>query len=120
MTIQKLEQPPDVSDVAEKAVEHYLKEKKYFVTVAIQDFTKKDKLRTDLIAYDYDNDAAVSVEIESFSEVESHPEHVLLNMKKWKEMGFFGCHVWSTHKQIQEIKDNLNSILQENVNIFLI
>jgi len=30
----------------------------------------------------------ISVEIESYSEVKSHPEHVLLNMKKWKEMGF--------------------------------
>ena len=113
---------PDISDVAEKAVEHYLKEKKYFVTVSTQDFTKKDKLRTDLIAYDYDNDVAISVEIESYSEVESHPEHVLLNMKKWKDMGFSQCHVWSKHKLVAEIKEKLDSSIKDddNVKVFLV
>ena len=112
----------DISDVAKKAVEHYLKEEMFFVTVATQDFTKKDKLRTDLIAYDYDNDLAISVEIESYSEVESHPEHVLLNMKKWKDMGFSGCHVWSAHKQVTEIKEKIDSSIKDddNVKVFLV
>ena len=109
----------DISDVTKKAVEHYLKEG-YFVSIAVQDFSKKDELRTDMIAYDYSNDVAISVEIESCSEVESHPEHVLLNMKKWKEMGFLQCHVWSTHKQVAEIKEKLDSTMYHNVNIFLV
>jgi hypothetical protein len=116
----KIGTAPDIFDVAQKAVEHYLKEKCYFVTVAIQDFTKKDKLRTDLIAYDYDHDTAISVEIESYSEVDSHPEHVLLNMKKWKEMGFSQCHVWSAHKQVAEIKEKLHSIMYNDVKAFLV
>ena len=67
------------------------------------------------------NDVVISVEIESYSEVESHPEHVLLNMKKWKEMGFSGCHVWSTHKQVVEIKDKINSTFKDNdVKVFLV
>jgi len=109
----------DISDVAKNAVEHYLKEG-YFVSIAMQDFSKKDELRTDLIAYDYSNDITISIEIESHSEVESHPEHVLLNMRKWKEMGFLQCHVWSTHKQIAEIKEKLDSTMYNNVKIFLV
>ncbi len=115
----KIGTAPDISDVAQKAVEHYLKEEGYFVTMSTQDFTKKDKLRTDLIAYDYDNDLAISVEIESYSEVESHPEHVLLNMQKWKDMGFSSCHVWSSHKQIAEIKEKIDSTMYSNVKSYL-
>ena len=85
----------------------------------MQDFSKKDKLRTDLIAYDYSTDVAISVEIESHKEVESHPEHVLLNMKKWKDMGFLQCHVWSTHKQVAEIKETLDPSLKDDVKVFL-
>ena len=32
--------------------------------------------RTDLVAYDYNHRIPISVEIESVSEVRSHPEHV--------------------------------------------
>ncbi|MDH3779431.1 MAG: type IV secretion system DNA-binding domain-containing protein [Nitrosopumilus sp.] len=109
----------DISDVAKNAVEHYLKEG-HFVSIAVQDFSKKDELRTDLIAYDYSNDMAISVEIESHSEVESHPEHVLLNMKKWKEMGFSQCHVWSKHKQVVEIKEKIDFSMCDNVKAFLV
>jgi len=110
----------DISDVAKNAVEHYLKEK-YFVSIAVQNFSKKDELRTDLIAYDHSNDIAISVEIESHSEVESHPEHVLLNMQKWKEMGFSQCHVWSTHKHVAEIKEKLDSPIKvDDVKVFLV
>ena len=65
---------------------------------------------------------AISVEIESYSEVESHPEHVLLNMKKWKDMGFSQCHVWSKHKLVAEIKEKIDSPIKDddNVKIFLI
>lgn len=117
----KIGTSPDISNVARKATEYYLEEG-YFVTIAVQDFSKKDELRTDLIVYDYSNDIAISVEIESHSEVESHPEHVLLNMKKWKEMGFSQCHVWSTHKQVAEIKEKLDSLIEDDnaVKIFLI
>ena len=69
--------------------------------MVLQDFSKKDELRTDLIAYDYSNDIATYVEIESYSEIESHPEHVLLNMKKWKAMGFSQCHAGQHPNKLQ-------------------
>ena len=64
---------------------------------------EKDKDRTDLIAYTYDAEKSVSVEIESSSELYSHPEHARYNMEKWKKMGFDMCHVWSTNPKLLEI-----------------
>ncbi len=109
----------DISYIASKAIQHY-RQLGYYIGIASQDFSKKDKLRTDLIAYDYDNEIPISVEIESYSEVDSHPEHVLLNMKKWQEMGFLQCHVWSTHKKINEVKERLEPKIKENVKVFVV
>lgn len=107
----------DVPSIIKQAVKYYLQQG-YFVGAALQNL-KKDNLRTDLIAYDYDNGIPISVEIESCSEVNSHPEHVLLNMQKWKEMGFLQCHVWSTHKKVIEIKERLEPVTKENVKVFV-
>ena len=60
--------------------------KGYFLAVAIQK-VRKGKYRTDMIAYDYNAKAPISVEIESEAEMESHPEHVRFNMMKWMELG---------------------------------
>jgi hypothetical protein len=62
-----------------------------------------------MIAYDYQNDIAISIEIESTREVSSHPEKVRFNMLKWKELGFAECHVWSKSQKITEIRDNLGN-----------
>lgn len=93
----------DIEILASDVVEMYLKQK-YFVTIANQK-VKNDKLRTDLIAYDYKTNTTTSIEIESYAEVESNPQHVLLNMKKWPELGFKLCHMWSRNKKVQTIYD---------------
>ncbi|MFN3653811.1 MAG: hypothetical protein ACK4TO_00605, partial [Candidatus Nitrosotenuis sp.] len=59
------------------------------------------------------------VEIESTSELQSHPEQARYNMLKWKELGFTECHVWSKSLKIQEIKDKLGSNARD-VQIFII
>jgi len=93
----------DIEILALDVAELYLK-KKHFVSIANQK-VKKGKLRTDLIAYDYETNTPISIEIESYAEVESNPQHVLLNMKKWPELGFKLCHMWSRNKKIQTIYD---------------
>jgi len=75
---------------------------------------------TDLVAYDYLHDLPISVEIESYSEVDSHPEHVKLNMTKWRDLGFSECHIWSKNAKIQEIYDSLNDDEKKSVKIFLL
>ncbi len=95
----------DVGEVAGKAVAAYLG-KGLFVTTASQRI-KKGTDRTDLVAYDYERDTPISVEIESVSEVNSHPEHVMYNMTKWDKLGFAECHVWSKSPKIRGIRDAL-------------
>jgi hypothetical protein len=80
---------------------------------------EKDKDRTDLIAYSFDQDKSISVEIESTSELLSHPEHVIYNMRKWSKMGFDSCHVWSASPKLQEIYESqVNDT--ENVKVFVV
>lgn len=95
----------DVEEVAGKAVAAYLKQG-LFVATASQRI-KKGTDRTDLVAYDYEREAPISVEIESASEVSSHPEHVMYNMTKWDRLGFAECHVWSKSPKIRGIRDAL-------------
>ena len=109
----------DISYITKNAVESYLK-KGLFVTMADQT-VKKDEDRTDLIAYSYDKDMAISVEIESASELASHPEAVRKNMVKWKEMGFAAYHGWSSDKKIQEIMESqINTEQRKNVLVFVV
>jgi hypothetical protein len=88
-----------------------------FVTLALQKI-KKDEDRTDLIAYSFDTEKSISIEIESASELSSHPEHTIYNMKKWKKMGFDMCHVWSSSSKLQKIYDKLDDT--ENLKVFVI
>ncbi len=109
----------DIPKVAKKAIQSYLK-KGFFVTLAAQK-VEKEKQRTDLIAYSFDDEKSISVEIESASEVLSHPEHVRYNMTKWKEMGLDSCHVWSANPKIQEIYDSqLDEDDKKDVSIFVV
>ncbi len=89
--------------IAQQAVDYYRK-KGWFVCFAIQ----SGDLRPDLVAYDYSTGLSVSVEIESKTEVKSHPEHVKFNMSKWIKLGFDMCHVWSSSKKIEEIREELD------------
>ena len=108
----------DIPKLTEAAVSYYL-QKRWFLCVAPQTI-KKDKYRTDLVAYDYENSEAISVEIESAAEMAGHPEHVRFNMRKWVEMGFQKCHVWSTNPRIREERERLPDEIKRNVQTFVI
>jgi len=108
----------DIGIVTKEAISHYSKAG-YFITLANQT-VKKGKLMTDLVAYDYLHDLPISVEIESYSEVDSHSEHVKLNMTKWKDLGFAECHVWSKNPKIQEIYNSLSDGEKKSVKVFLV
>ena len=94
----------DIPYLTKKAVDSYLK-KRLFLTIADQS-VKKDEDRTDLIAYSYETDKAISVEIESVSEIASHPEAVRKNMVKWPAMGFAAYHGWATTDKLKEILES--------------
>ena len=94
----------DIPYLTEKAVDSYLK-KGYFLTIAEQS-VKKDEDRTDLIAYSYETDKAISVEIESAVEIASHPEAARKNMVKWPAMGFAAYHGWATTDRLKEIRES--------------
>ncbi len=97
---------PDTPLVAQQAVDYYRK-KGWFVSLAHQS-AQKGQNRPDFVAYDYSVGMAVSVEIESITEVQSHPEHVLFNMRKWIELGFDECHVWSANGKIVNLREEVD------------
>jgi len=97
----------DVDEISKKALEYYLA-KGFFVSIATQ-IRKKGKPVCDMIAYDYQRDLPISIEIESRKHVYSHPEQVKFNMTKWKDLGFVECHVWSKSEKIEEIKRGLGN-----------
>jgi len=107
----------DIPQVTKHVVNSYL-DMGLFITIALQKI-EKDEDRTDLIAYSYDSDKSISVEIESTSELLSHPEHAIYNMRKWPKMGFDMCHVWSASKKLQEIYDKQIDDT-ENAKVFVI
>ena len=114
---EKIGTADDISYITKNAVQSYLK-KGLFVTMADQT-VKKDEDRTDLIAYSYDKDMAISVEIESASELASHPEAVRKNMVKWKEMGFSAYHGWSSSEKIQEIMESSQIDIEQRKNVLV-
>ena len=88
----------DVAALTEEVVAWYL-ERGYYVAMAKQNpWAGND--RADLVAYSYETGKAISVEIESESELDSHLEQAEKNMAKWPEMGFDECHVWSYSDKI--------------------
>ena len=108
----------DIPRAMAAATSYYLRNR-WFLCVAPQT-VRKGRYRTDLVAYDYEHEEAVSVEVESAAETAGHPEHVRLNMQKWQEMGFARCHVWSTHPGIVEEREKLPDELQKNVQTFVV
>ena len=109
----------DIPHLTEKAVSSYLK-KGYFLTIADQS-VKKDEDRTDLIAYSYETDKAISVEIESASEIASHPEAARKNMVKWPDMGFAAYHGWATTDRLKEIRESqIEKEKRKDVLVFIV
>jgi hypothetical protein len=107
----------DIPRVTQKVVNNYL-DMGVFITTASQD-VKKGKYRSDLIGYHFDEEKSISIEIESASELASHPEHARLNMEKWRDMGFDMCHCWSESKKLLEVYDS-QVIDKENVRAFVV
>ena len=115
----KIGSADDIPHITKKAVSSYL-QKGYFLTIADQT-VKKDEDRTDLIAYSYETDKAISVEIESANELASHPEAVRKNMVKWESMGFAAYHGWSTSDRIKKILESqIEKEKRKNVLVFVI
>jgi len=109
----------EIPRLTQAAIEAYL-QKGLFVTLALQKI-KKDEDRSDLIAYSYDTGKSISVEIESSSELSSHPEHTRYNMKKWKKMGFDACHLWSSSPKLSEIYESqIPDECKKDVEVFII
>jgi hypothetical protein len=106
----------DVDEISKKAFDFYLG-KGFFIGLAKQG-GGGDKLAPDMIAYNYQNDAAIAVEIESTVELRGHPEQVRFNMIKWKDLGFSECHVWSKSSTIDEIRIKLGAEA-EKVTVFV-
>ena len=109
----------DIPIIASAAFEHYLGFG-MFVSVAMQGQRSNSELNTDLIAYDYDQKLATSIEIESSTQVKSHPEHVLYNMIKWPEMGFATCDSWSTRPRIQRLYEKVPIRLGKRVKCYIV
>jgi len=107
----------DIPRITRKVIQNYL-DKGVFITFASQNI-EKDKYRSDLVGYHFDEEKSISIEIESASELASHPEHARLNMEKWKDMGFDMCHCWSESKRLKEIFDSQVTD-KENVKVFVI
>lgn len=106
----------DVDYIASEATEYYLTHG-YFVSPARQE-GRRDALACDLVAYDYDTKTAISVEIESLAEVQSHPEQVKYNMTKWRDLGFAQCHVWSRSSVAESIRASLDDA--DKVTVFTV
>jgi len=104
-TFQSIGTAKDIDEVATKAFQHYISNQ-MFISLARQD-RRTDGTMCDMVAYDYERDVAISIEIESTKQVNTHPEQVRFNMIKWKHLGFSECHVWSKSTKIQEIKEKL-------------
>jgi len=107
-TFESMGQAKDIGEVAKKAHRYYLN-KGFFISMTNQN-TQRNNPMSDMIAYDYENNMAIAIEIESISEISSHPEQVRFNMVKWKDLGFVECHMWSkSGAKLNEIKLKLGS-----------
>ena len=107
----------DIPRVTQKVVDSYL-DMDVFVTIASQ-YVEQGKYRPDLIGYHFDKEKSISIEIESASELTSHPEHARFNMEKWRDMGFDMCHCWSESKKLLEVYDSQVAD-KDNVRAFVI
>ena len=114
----KIGTAPGINEAVRTVTRYYLN-KGYFLAIADQK-VKKDVYRTDMVAYDYNAKTPISVEIESEMEMNSHSEHVKLNMVKWPNLGFKKCHVWSYSRDLEELYDGLpDGAIKNDITIFI-
>lgn len=96
--------------IAAKAWRYYI-DQGVFCCVAPQDL--EEEARPDLVAYDYKRGKAVSVEVESGSECQTHKEQIRRNMEKWADLGFQECHVWFPREWGAELKRLLETLPEQ-------
>lgn len=108
----------DITEVARAAFEYHLSRGNF---VSIADQKVRDGVdRTDMAAYDYSSQSAVSIEVESESEAHSHPEQVSYNMKKWEELGFQRCEVWTKEGNVRRIHERLDPKFRKDVTVHVV
>ena len=104
--------------IAEKAWEYYT-DLGYFVSPLLQTPTEQ---RHDLVAYDHKKDMVIAIEIESTSEIKTHPEQVMANIKKFNLQEFDELHIWveneETLKKLNKLIETLPKHLQTRIKTF--
>ena len=107
----------DAQEIALAARKWYL-EHGWFFALARQDLEMKRKV--DCVAFDYDNNTAAGVEIESPNHVSTHPEELkahLLEVEPFQEL-----HVWvreESKARVDELVDQLPADQKEKVRVFV-
>lgn len=104
--------------IARQAWRYYI-DRGAFCSVALQELS--EEARPDLVAYDYSKGKAISVEVESGSECQTHREQIRRNMEKWSELGFNECHVWFPREwqaELERLLDALPENVRLNVHLF--
>lgn len=66
----------------------------------------------DLVSYNYKTMTATAIEIESTTEIETHPEQIKRNVTKWSELGFNRCEVWFHRKHEAKLRKLLGSLVE--------
>jgi cytoplasmic iron level regulating protein YaaA (DUF328/UPF0246 family) len=77
-----------------------------FRSVIVQTATEKQH---DLLAYDYANDKVTAIEVETISEVKTHPEQIVQNVRKYDPKVFDELEFWT----VEEAKAELKKIIDE-------
>jgi hypothetical protein len=77
-----------------------------FCSVIVQTATEKQH---DLLAYDYANDKVTAIEVETTSEVKTHPEQIVQNVRKYDPKVFDELEFWT----VEEAKAELKKIIDE-------
>ena len=96
----------EIQKVAKTVWSEYVKAG-MFSSVVVQAATEE---RCDLIAFDFENDRAIAIELESESEVKTHPEQVTRNIKKFSSREFDVLEMWipaPLKGEVQKLVDSL-------------
>ena len=95
----------EAQKIAEQTWNYYVQRGR-FCSVIVQTATEKQH---DLLAYDYANDKVIAIEIETVSEVKTHPEQIVQNIRKYDPKVFDELEFWT----VEEAKAELKKIIDE-------
>jgi len=96
----------EIQKVAKTVWSEYVKAGR-FASVVVQTPTEE---RCDLVVFDYENDRAIAVELESESEVKTHPEQVTRNIKKFSPREFDVLEMWVPTNLEADVKKIVESL----------